>query len=270
MPTIQHGEVELYYESHGEGEPIVWIPGTGLVGSGWRRQVDEFARNYRCLTVDLRGSGRTVGGEANFTVSDLAQDVAALMDELGVTAHVVGFSLGSAVVQELALRRPDLVRSMVLLATWSSTAREHHIRRHFGSRLYALERGPLDVFAKFAFWMSAPSVVDDDPELQKRVEAEVRKGMSDRPVGLAAQFRADLAHETYDRLGEIACPTLVLYGAEDLVTLPAYNRRVANLISGAKHYEVAGAGHLVAFERPEQVNGQITEFYSRIYTEAQV
>lgn len=262
MPTAQVGDVEIYYEEAGSGDPIVWIPGTGLAGSMWdTHQVAHFRDRYRCLTVDLRGSGQTFGGHLPPTVADLATDVVGLMDALDLPpAHIVGLSLGSAVAQEIALLRPDLVRSAVLAATWSSTAREKHMLRHFQSRLCALENGPLDVYAQFAFWMSSPSLIDDEPELQAAVEAELRRHMSTRMDGTAAHFRADLVHETADRLARIACPTLVVYGEEDRITLPRYNDRVAAAIPGAVVARIPRAGHLVWLERPAELNAHIDEF----------
>jgi pimeloyl-ACP methyl ester carboxylesterase len=265
MPTVHSGDVDVYYEETGSGRPIVWIPGTGLLGSCYEDPVAVFRDRYRCVTVDLRGSGQTTGGADGCAVTDMAADVAGLIDglELG-PAHVVGFSLGSAVTQELALRRPDLVRSAVLLSTWSATEREHHIRRHFESRLYALEHGPLDVFAQFAFWMSAPSVVDGEPELQATVEQRLRGHTSARLDGTAGHFRTDLRHDTRDRLHEIACPTLVVYGEEDLITLPAYNERVASLVPGAIVRRIPRAGHLALYERPDELTRCIDEFLATV------
>jgi pimeloyl-ACP methyl ester carboxylesterase len=263
MPTVRCGEVDVHYREAGSGEAIVWIPGTGLLAEMWDGQVAQFASTNRCVALDLRGSGRTEGGGAEFSVADLADDVAGLLDALGIaSAHVVGLSLGSAVAQELALRRPDLVRSAVLVATWSSSSREHHIRRHFESRLYALENGPLDVFAQFAFWMSAPSVVDDEPELQLAVEEALAGQMSRRLDGTASHFRADIGHETSDRLAGIGCRTLVIHGDEDLITLPAYNQRVADLVPGAVLETIKGAGHLVWLERPRELSSSIGSFLS--------
>jgi len=262
MPMIRAGDVDMYVEEAGDGEPIVWIPGTGLLGSTWHRhQVANFAPRYRCLTLDLRGCGRTEGGGDRFTVEDMAGDVAGLLDALGIaSAHLVGLSLGTAVIQALALRRPNLIRSAVLLGTWSSSRREHHIRRHFESRLYALEHGPIDVFAQFAFWMSAPSVVDHEPELQAEVERELAAHMSTRLAGTAGHFRADLGHDTQDRLSQVRARTLVLFGAEDLITLPWYNERVAALIPGAVSEVIPRAGHLAWLERPGHVNDSIDRF----------
>jgi pimeloyl-ACP methyl ester carboxylesterase len=262
MPSVRIGDVEMHYDEAGAGDPIVWIPGTGLAGSMWdTHQVAHFRDRHRCVTVDLRGSGRTAGGHLPPTVADLATDVIGVMDALDLPpAHVVGLSLGSAVAQEIALLRPDRVRSAVLAATWSSTGREKHMQRHFTSRLYALENGPLDVYGQFAFWMSSPSVIDDEPDLQAAVEAELRRHMSTRLDGTAAHFRADLVHETADRLPQITCPTMVVYGEEDRITLPRYNEAVAAAIRGAVVARVPRAGHLIWLERPAEFNGHIEAF----------
>ena len=261
MPVITSNGLDTYYEERGSGAPFVWIPGTGLRGSTWQLQVDHFADRFRCLTVDLRGSGRTEGADTEFSVADLAADVAAWLDALGVgSAVVAGVSLGSAVAQELALRRPDLVERLVLLATWSSSSAEHHIRRHFESRLYALEHGPLDVYGQFAFWMSSPTLYDLEPERQSEVERLLAAHMSTNVQGTAGHFRADLTHETRDRLGELGCPCLVVHGDEDLITLPRYNRTVAQLVPGAQLVTLPGAGHLSWLERPAELNAAIDAF----------
>ena len=261
MPTIACRDIDVYYEEAGSGPAVVWIPGTGLAGATWGPQVEHFADRFRCLTLDLRGSGRTTGEDTDFTVADLAKDVAALLDAVGVRhAAVVGLSLGSAVAQELALARPDLVDRLVLLATWSSTSAEHHIRRHFESRLYALERGPLDVFGQFAFWMSSPTLYDTEPERQSAVERLLAEHTSRNVRGTAGHFRADLTHETRERLPQISCPCLVVHGDEDLITLPRYNRTVADLVPGATLVTIPAAGHLSWLERPDEVNAVLDPF----------
>jgi pimeloyl-ACP methyl ester carboxylesterase len=270
MPDVQCRDLTIHYDDVGEGPPIVWVPGTGLRGSTREFQVSRFRERFRCLTVDLRGSGQTSYTPGPFTVVDLAEDLAAWLDGIAVSsAVVIGLSLGSAVAQELALARPDLVRGLVLLATWSSTRREHHIRRHFESRLYALEHGPPDVYAQFGFWMSAPSLLDFEPDRQADVERLLTAHMSASPAGTAGHFRADLGHETRDRLPLIACPCLVVHGTEDLITLPWYNRTVAELIPGAVRVEIPAAGHLAWLERPDELNEHIGAFLGTLATSGQ-
>ena len=266
MPSLLVNDINLAYDTEGSGPPIVWISGTGNSRGTWRAQVEHFRASYTCVTYDLRGTGRSDAPVEQYTVAMMAQDTAGLIDALGIeSAHFVGFSLGSAIVQELALARPDLVQSAVLLSTWSSSAREHHIRRHFSSRLVALQEAPIEVFRAFAFWMWSPTIVDNEPDLVERTERLFLEESSAQPRhAYENHFIADLGHETRDRLTDIRCPTLVLYGAEDLITLPSYNRTVAELIPDARIREIPVAGHLAWAERPTAVNEAIDEFLSSL------
>lgn len=266
MPLIACDGLDLYYDDVGSGPTLLWIPGTGLRGRTWEHQVAVFADRFRCISVDLRGSGDSTGADTDFTVTDLASDLAQLVDALEVTkATVIGLSLGSAVAQELALLRPDLVNGLVLLATWSSSSQEHHLRRHFESRLYALEHGPIDVYAQFAFWMSSPWLYDHEPELQAVVEERLRGHMSASPSGTAGHFRADLKHETRDRLPKIDCPCLVVHGEDDLITLPWYNETVARLVPKATRVTIPRAGHLSWLERPDALAAHLEHFLARVH-----
>jgi 3-oxoadipate enol-lactonase len=108
--------------------------------------------------------------------------------------------------------------------------------------------------------MSSPSVIDEEPDLQAPVEGELRAHTSRRMDGTAAHFRADLVHDTADRLSEISCPTLVVHGEEDRITLFRYNERCAASIPGSAVRAIPRAGHLVWLERPELLNKHIREF----------
>jgi len=255
--------VELEYEVIGDGEPLVFVAGTGVDGGIWHRaQIPHFSRRYRCVTFDLRGAGASGAPESPYSVGLFAQDTAALLDHLAVReAHFVGLSLGTAVIQELALGAPGRVRSAVLLGTWSSTRREHHIRRWFEARLRTLREAPLPVFQAYSFWMWAPSMIDGKPEVVAELEAFFREHSGRQPVhAYVNHFEADLAHETFDRLDQVACPVLVVYGEEDLITLPGYNETVAGRIPGAHSVRIAGCGHLAFIERPDAVNAAIDRF----------
>ena len=263
MPLAFVNGVELHYRETGDGPPLVWVMGTGMNGDAWHRyQVPEFSSSYRCITFDLRGSGRSECPDGPYSAALLAEDLVGLLDHLGIDdAHFVGFSLGAATLQELALSHPQRTRSVVLMSTWSSTAREHHVRRHYESRIYALRHADMEVFKKFAFWMWAPSTLDERYEDLVELEAFLGTVSGARDVsGYIGHFAADLAHETLDRLPRIACPVLVVHGDEDLITRPAYNQRVAAAIPGARLVEVPRAGHLAYLEQPEAMNAAIRTF----------
>ncbi len=262
MPIAQINGVSISYESDGDGEPFVFVGGTGVGGGVWAHQVERFRHSFRCITFDLRGTGASSAPDEPYSVELLSHDLSGLLDHLGIrSAHFAGFSLGAAVIQRLAISEPERVRTASLISTWSSSRREHHIRMWFEARKRALEEAPRDVFQAFGFWMFAPSVIDHEPDVVARVQEVFAAHSSAQPVhAYTRHFEADLAHETRDELSQIRCPTLVVYGDEDLITLPWYNRTIAELIPGAVLREIPRAGHFLWLERPEELNTTIEEF----------
>jgi 3-oxoadipate enol-lactonase len=263
MTAITVNDVELDYRLEGSGPPLVWVSGTGMSGDAWHRyQIPRFADRYTCLTYDLRGSGRSECPDAPYSARVMAEDLLALLDALDIDRpRIAGFSLGAATVQEFAIANPERIAAAVLISTWSSTAREHHIRRHFESRLFALQENAIEVFKKFAFWMWAPSMVDDHYDHITELDAYFATIAGARHLsGYVGHFQADLAHESLARLPQITCPTLVVSGQEDLVTRPVYNQTVAAAIPGAHIAEIPCGGHLAFLEQPDLMNDAIDGF----------
>src|SRR6266542_3995506 len=122
MPAVQVDDRSIVYEDQGSGEPVIWLQGTGESKHGWVAQVSELFDRFRCITIDHRDVGESSYVEEAYTPADLAGDIAAVMDAIDVgPAQIVGYSLGGATAQELALARRDLVRSLVLLSTWAAS-----------------------------------------------------------------------------------------------------------------------------------------------------
>ncbi len=123
----------------------------------------------------------------------------------------------------------------------------------------------MEVFRPFAFWMWSPTLVDEEYERICELESFVGSVSGSKDVsGFIGHFAADIAHDSIDRLGSITCPTLVLYGDEDLITRPAYNTRVARAISGSREQAISRAGHLAFLEQPKAVNEAIRTFLSEV------
>jgi pimeloyl-ACP methyl ester carboxylesterase len=265
MPELTINGCTTEYWETGQGDPLLFIMGTGMSGQAWKFQVEHFAEQYRCITYDMRGVGVADCTDSQYTPALLAEDALALLDERGIeSAHVVGFSLGSCTAQEMLLRYPDRVRSAVLLSTWGRTADEHHVRRHYESRVNALRHASMDVFRRFAFWMWSPTLLDEEHQRILELEKILASFTGSKDVsGFIGHFEADLAHDAVDRLGAVKAPVLVLHGDEDRITLPRYNRRVAAAIPGAELVEVPRAGHLAFLEQPAGINAAISAFLAR-------
>src|SRR5215467_11349331 len=120
MPLLNVKDARLHYELQGQGEPVLFIQGCGVAGSGWQPQTDALAKDFLCLTFDNRGIGRSVSAAKHLTVEQMATDARILLDAMGWdSAHIVGHSLGGVIAQQLALDAPHRVRSLSLLCTFS-------------------------------------------------------------------------------------------------------------------------------------------------------
>lgn len=228
----------------------------------WEPQVAPLeATGRRVLAPDLRGFGRRPAATEPFSY---ARDAVALLDG---PAALVGCSLGGRVALEVALLRPDLVQRLVLIAPglsgwdWADATRAGWIEEEA-----AYEQGDLEGAAEASvrMWVDGPRRAPDDvdPALRSRVRNMIlRSYVLDREaVGGAAEEEPALEPPVHERLAEIACPTLVLVGDEDVDDLRAIAAHVAAAVPGAQLATIAGTAHLPSLERPDEVNPLLLAF----------
>jgi len=252
----------LNYEISGEGEPLLLVMGTsGAIPLGGE-MITRLAQTHQVIAYDNRGLGGSDRGEGPISVASLAEDAAALLEALEIPkAHALGWSLGSAIVQELALAHPDRVASALLYATWGrcdgfqraviTALRLPYVHRDMegalGAAGIAFSPQLLDHpdFAEMLVPM-LPAFPQDEEQMQVTVE----------------QWDADLVHDSIDRIGAITAPTLVVVGEQDLLTPPWQAKKVADAIPGARYEFVTGPGssHGLHIERPDDLTKIVTGF----------
>ena len=233
-----------------DGPPLVMICGTTQSYALWGDLAKAFS-GHRVICYDHRGMGASERGGGTISMASLADDLDALLDVLGVArAHVLGWSLGSAVGQELAISHPDRVASLILWGTWPKVD-------GFQTSLLAALRYPWttgDIPAALAALGVAfsPELLDS-PDFASLMEAALPTfPQTDIQIATTLeQWEADLLHDTTDRLGGITAPTLVVAGAQDLLTPPWQCKKVADAIPGARYelFEGPGSSHALGIER---------------------
>lgn len=230
----------LWYTTHGTGPLVLLVPGQSLTHTMWDDVWPVLARTHRVVLVDPRGTGRSRSlGPTPLTTQLLADDLARVLDQLaGERAHVVGFSMGGRVAQAFALRPPDRLASLVLVAT--GPGRGHEVARPQAAT-HALLTADRD--ALLGYFLT-PDYLAAHPEAAARVLPDVPRATT------RAHFAASRAHGVWDQLPQISAPTLVLHGADDELTPPGSARLLAERIPGARLAVVPGR-HGVLPESPE-------------------
>jgi 3-oxoadipate enol-lactonase len=249
--VARRGRVCLHWESAGDGEPVLLITGLGLSAPAWWRTVPALSQHLRVLTFDNRGVGRSSPLPWMYTTGEMAEDAVAVLDAAGIEcAHVYGFSLGGLVAQQVALRHPDRVRSLVLGATHPGGSRAVHPDTETVNFLRRRSR----LSAEEAAWASVPY----------NYGARARRDHADRiaqdiaqrlrfPVGhrtYRAQLGAAVLHDSLHQLRRIHVPALVVHGAEDRMVPVDNSGILAQRIAGARVHILPGVGHMYATEEP--------------------
>jgi pimeloyl-ACP methyl ester carboxylesterase len=245
----------LNYEITGDGEPLLLIMGTSGAIPLWGELVPRLAQTHRVIAYDNRGLGGSDRGTGAISVASLAEDASALLEALEIPkAHALGWSLGSAVVQELALAHPDQVASALLYATW---ARADGFQRSVltALRLPYVHRDMESALATAGLAFS-PQLLDhpDFGEMLAPMLPAFPQNEEQMQVTVE-QWDADLLHDSLDRLGAITAPTVVIVGEQDLLTPPWQAKKVADAIPGARFDLVTGPGssHGMHIERPDDL-----------------
>ena len=252
----------MYYELHGDGEPLLLIRGLGSTCDGFKAQVDGLWPHFRVISFDNRCVGRTDQPQTPFTIADMADDTASLLDALGISsAHVFGVSLGGMVAQELTLRHPGRVRRLVLACTHAgprTAARSPEWAVCLFNESRDMPRA--DALRHSVRLLFATKTVDERPELIEETLAVMRNNNQPKTSYLL-QLGAVLMHDTFDRLPQIIHPTLVLTGTEDTLVDPNNSRMIASRIPGAQLIEFEQTGHVFFTEKAAEVNRTLIDFF---------
>jgi pimeloyl-ACP methyl ester carboxylesterase len=265
MPQALVNGVNLYYEVSGSGAPVILIPGFGAGMWIWFKQVPAFSESYQTIVFDNRGVGKSDKPLAPYAIAQMADDVAGLLTALGVKrAHILGASMGGFIAQELALRYPQLIRSLVLCCT--SFGGPNHVApapetlAAFGSftglNLESRIRQNFHLAFSAAYERQYP----------EEVEAIVQMRINN-PVPEHAylnQLQAAMGFNTEARVAQITAPTLIITGDHDLMVPPQNSHNLAAKISQAKLAIIAGAGHSLFIEETALFNKTVQEFWQSV------
>jgi len=254
MPLARAGEVELSYERAGSGPPLLLIMGMSGTFDHWGAPfLEDLRRDFDTIVYDHRGVGAStrLNGDGKLTIARMAQDAAGLLDALELdSAHVLGFSMGGMVAQELALAHPQRIRGLTLAGTYcggeGSALMPEQTLQKLAEGMSSGDRAR----AVRAAWEAnvSPSFAANEQAYERFHQIGLRRAVAMQVI--MAQMRAITRFDTSARLPELKPPALVVHGELDAM-LPVQNgRMIAELIPGSRLEILDGVGHLFCWEQP--------------------
>jgi pimeloyl-ACP methyl ester carboxylesterase len=265
MPQVEVDRLTINYDVQGEGEPLLLIPYTSADHACYAFQLPAYTEHFSCIAIDLPGSGESDKPAGPYSTDGYAGQVAAFLEAIGVErAHVAGVSLGAAVGIHLAARHPGRVRSLSLHSGWDTS--DDYLRIVLEQwRTMALALPTVaDVVIQGIFpWCFTPEMYVERPEFVDTLVEFVR-GRPAQPVdAFLAQTEAALAHDASAALGEIDAPTLITFGARDLVCGRRFAERLKREIAGSELVVFEHLSHAGLHEDPETFNRATLDFLLR-------
>ncbi len=266
MPQISVNNTNIHYEESGQGaETIVFSHGLLWSTRMFDNQVAVLKDNYRVITYDHRGQGQSDVAESDYDMDTLSEDAIALIEKLNLgKVHFVGLSMGGFVAMRIAARRPDLLKSLILIETSAEPEPQENIPKYKMLNLVARWLGfglVTNSIMPIMFgqtWLNDSSRADEHEYWKKQLQSNHRIGITRAVNGVVNRKGIS------DELTNITAPTLIMVGDEDVATVPAKAERIHQAISNSKLVYIPQAGHTSTVEHPTKVNQTILEFLSEL------
>jgi pimeloyl-ACP methyl ester carboxylesterase len=251
---------ELAVETRGEGDALVFLHGFPFDRTMWRHQVATLTR-WKRVAIDLRGFGASSPPTDGVSMQRYADDVVAVLDALGTRQAVfIGLSMGGYIIFELMRRYPERARALVLADTRADADAPESRRSRDELIAVARAEGPDGLVKRQLPKLLAQETQRTRPELVREVGEMMMRASVPGIVGALEAMKE--RPDSRSLLKEIAVPTLVLVGAEDVPTPPAGAKAMAGAIPGARYAEVPAAGHLAPLEQPLVTSRLVLDFLS--------
>jgi pimeloyl-ACP methyl ester carboxylesterase len=263
MPTIKTNGIHFHYEERGAGEPLLLIMGITATGSVWHPHVADWANHFRCILGDNRGIGLTDKPSGEYTTEEMADDYAGLLDALQLdNVRVVGCSMGSTIAQQLAIRHPHKVKSLVLMCPWARC--DAYAKAQFEHIVNCKARFTPEEFSHYIQLLIFSKSSWDNPQVLAGLElGRKQDGANPFPQplhGLKGQAAACITHNALEQLSHVYQPTFIIGGKKDIFIPEWMAEEVANAIPNSELYLYQTLGHAFHFENTDDFNVRVRDW----------
>jgi len=253
MPKIKLNDVNLYYETYGQGQPIIFIAGFSVDHSCWIDIPASFSADYQVVLLDNRGVGQSDRPDVPYTIEMMAQDVVGLCEALHLgPCHVIGSSMGGIIAQVLAHKYPQHVRTITLCNSLMKPDIKFSLAVSAMLTLIQAKADRRALIKNMLGWVYSSSFLEQPDVVEVLIETSLANPYPVDEVGYRNQSHAVSQVDTSQWIHQIKQPALVLGSDQDLIVSEAHTLEMARLIVGAEYYSFRGVGHLPFIERPEE------------------
>ena len=264
MTTTRIDDIQMAYDDVGVGPAVVLIHGYPFNRSLWTEQTEALTSRFRVVTPDLRGFGESDASEGPATMNRMAEDVAKLMDHLGIQQAVIGgLSMGGYVALAFVKQFPSRVKALVLADTRAQADTEEAKQTRHQQAEKALSEGMAGIADAMLPKLLTPDTVSKRPEVVKRVRDMMLKT---KPQGAASALLGMAEREDLSEfISNIAVPTMIVVGREDAITPVADSEKMQSKIEPSRLVVIENAGHVSNLEQTEQFNFALLRFLDRVF-----
>jgi 3-oxoadipate enol-lactonase len=260
MAIAEANGQRLYYETHGDGEPLFCVAGLSCDTLVWIPQLQAFSAEHRTVIFDNRDVGQSSMSKPGYDIADMARDALSLADELELESfHLLGVSMGGAIAQEMALQAPGRIRTLTLAVSFATGgAYARRLAEVWGARVMQVSR---EQHVDELMLLNHSEELYENQDMVEFIRTAILQNPHPQPPeAFARQLEACSRHHTLDRLGTLTMHTHVIGGEHDIL-IPAWkSREIAAAITGAKLDVLAGAPHGLSLERAEEFNAAVLGF----------
>ena len=261
MPKLRINDIELFYELHGKGEPLFLICGfTNHLGI-WEKMIPMLSKNFEVIVFDNRGAGRSSASSPPYTIEMLAADTIALMDGLSIfAASMVGFSMGAAITQMIALNHPDRIKKGVLLSSFNTLPKTAAMQAINTAKLFQAGVKPALTLEALLPWIYSNEYLSESRRVEKTVQELLSNPYPQAAEGYIGQLEALLHFDITDMLHQIQTEMLIIHGDADLYT-PLYSAQILKeKMQNATLEVIPDASHMLLIERANEMEKLIYAF----------
>jgi pimeloyl-ACP methyl ester carboxylesterase len=261
MPNKVFNGIDLYYEIHGKGLPLMLVAGLASDSQSWQPIIKDLSRHYLVITPDNRGVGRTKPQDIEISIHQIADDCIALIRYLGLSSvNILGHSMGGFVAMDIAIRYPQFVNKLILAGTSASNSRRNNsLLSDWSSCLESRMDAGL-WFRNIFYWIFSARFFENEAAVSDAVRFAIEYPYPQSIIAFKNQVKAIASYDCTEDLYRITSKTLVISGKEDLLFPTEVGAGLAQAIPGAVFSVIDNAAHSIHMEQPQAFTDYVLDF----------